>query len=96
MKYLIITGVAASLALISPVYAGSAEYDDCILQNMPQSKLDVTTQLIKQACEENYQASSFTSEKRRAYNQCLLQHLAGVENLPAAMAIRAACDREHL
>jgi len=86
MKLLIVTLSIMLVTAMLPVFAGQAEYDDCILKYLKGAKLDVAANLIKQACEENYRNPSFTSDKRRAYNKCLLEH---------PMEIRSACNRKH-
>jgi hypothetical protein len=82
------------LALSGYGHAGQAEYDDCLLKHLKNAKHDVATHLIRQACYGNYYKPSFTSDKRRAYNDCLLDHLVGVESFDAVMEISAACDRK--
>lgn len=76
-------------------FAGQAEYDNCILEHLKGTKLDIAAHIIKQACEENYKNPSFTSDKKRAYNNCLLEHLVEVESLQAVMDIRSACDSKY-
>ena len=95
MKYLRITMIIFFLATPASTIAGQAQYDDCILDHLRNSKLDVVTHLIKQACQENYKDPGFTSDKKRAYNNCLLGHLVGVESIQAAMDLRAACDSKY-
>lgn len=92
MKLLSIT---TALFLFSmSVYAGQEEYDECILKYLKSAKIDVVTHLIMQACQENYKSPAFTSERKKSYNQCILENLAGVESVPAAMEIKAVCDRK--
>lgn len=83
------------LAISASGFAGQMEYDDCILKYLKNAKLDIATHIIKQACEENEKNPSFTSDKRRAYNNCLLEHLVGVESLQATMDITAACGSKY-
>ena len=92
MKY----SIVAIALFILPVLAiaGQDEYDDCILKNLKEVKLDVVTHLIMQACRENYKSPSFTSEKKKAFNQCLLKNLPGIESVPAAMEIKEVCYRK--
>lgn len=95
MKSLLRTLLVFSLALISPAIAGQDEYDDCILEYLKGAKLDLSTHLIRQACEQNYKSSAFTSKKKFAYNACLLDHLVGIESITAVMEIKAACGRKY-
>lgn len=82
------------LMFSASVFAGQDEYDECILKYLKGAKLDVATHLIMQACKENYQSPSFTSEKKKKYNECLLENLRGIESVPAVMEIKGVCDRK--
>jgi hypothetical protein len=95
MKHLLITIAIFSLVLSTPVMADQEQYDDCILGHLKGAKLDLATHLIRRACEENYKTSNFTSKKRIAYNNCLLEFLVEVESIQATMEIKAACGRKH-
>ena len=76
------------------VTAGQDEYDECILKHLKGAKIDVVTHLVMQACKENYKSPSFTNEKKKSFNECLLEHLPGVESVPAAMEIKDVCHRK--
>ena len=95
MKNLRITVVIFFLVISAMTIAGQKEYEDCILARLKNAKLDITTHLIKQACVENYKNPGFTSDKQRAFNNCILEHLIGVESVQAVMDVRAACDSKH-
>ena len=84
------------LSATPPALAETEQYDDCILDYLQNAKLDLTTDMIKQACNEIHQLAGVAAMNRRPYNQCLLQHLGGVENVRAALDIKAACGRRHL
>lgn len=58
-------------------------------------KLDIAANMIKQACEENYKNAEFISDRKREYNNCLLEHLVGVESYEAVMKIKNACDNKY-
>lgn len=90
---LIILFTGSLLPVASP--ADQSEYDDCLLQHLTGAKLDLTSHMIKQACDENYLNSSSTSDKRRAYNNCIIEHMGNVESIQAAMDIKSACSRKH-
>lgn len=92
MKYIYTTVICCLFSVA--VIAGQDEYDDCILKYLKGAKIDVATHLIMQACKENYKSTAFTSERKKAFNQCILENLAGVESVPAAMEIKAVCDRK--
>ena len=83
------------LTVSATAMAGQDEYDECILKHLKNAKLDFATRLIRQACEENYRTPSFTSDKRQAYNACLLEYLPGIESIHAVMEVKGACYRKH-
>ncbi len=85
-----------SLMEASVVYAGQDEYSDCILKYLKEAKLDAATDLIRNACYENYGGIFSPTEKVRKYNECLLEHLGGIESFHAAMEIRNACGSKYL
>jgi len=85
------------LALLSTTaVAGQDEYNDCILEYLKGAKLDVATDMIRNACYENYMGPFFPNDKRRRYNECLLEHLVAVESFRAVMEIRSACGGKYL
>ncbi|MBA2410643.1 MAG: hypothetical protein H0V62_13085 [Gammaproteobacteria bacterium] len=69
-------------------------YDDCILEHLSGAKLDIASQLITNACYENYEDSGLMSDEDRAYNQCLLDYLPRVESITATLQIRRVCARK--
>lgn len=95
MRYLYSIIILVSLTVFSLCYAGQAEHDDCILKYLKGAKLDVATDYIRIACEENSRSSGFISGKRKAYNNCLLENLVGVESFHAVMAISNACASKY-
>jgi len=95
MRYTKLCCAVAVLLFSSWLHAGQEEFDDCMLAHLKDSKHDIATHLIRQACYENYKNPSFTSDKRKAYNTCLLKHLVGVESFEAVMEINAACSRKY-
>jgi len=95
MNHSLITIVVLGLTVSTSTIAGQTEYDDCILKNLKGAKLDLAAHLIKQACEKNYKSSTFTSDKNRAYYNCLLEHLIEVESIQAIMDIKTSCANKH-
>ena len=95
MKHSLISFCILGLSVSTPTIAGQAEHDECLLEHLKGAKLDVATHLIRQACDENYKNPSFTSDKKRAYNNCILEHLVGIESIQAVMDIKAVCGRKH-
>ena len=95
MKPLLVPSVILGLGMSTLTIAGQAEYDDCILKHLKGAKVDMATQLVKQACKENYKNPSFTSDEQRAYNNCLLEHLVEIESIQAVINIKASCKSKH-
>ena len=95
MKQVYTVTAICCLLLSSPVFSGQAEYDDCILKYLKNAKLDSATHLIKQACEDNYKNPNFTSNKKRKFNNCLLENLPGIESQQAVIDINAACGNKY-
>lgn len=96
MRYIFVLIVFAISLTGHPVYAEQNEYDDCILKHLKNAKVDVATQLIKRACRENYKDSTILSDKRKKYNECLLEYLPGLESVNAALEIEQSCRNKHL
>ena len=95
MHYLKLLPFLLFVLISKPAFAGQVEFDDCMLKYLKNAKLDIATDAIKQACQENYKNPTFTAEKKRVYNDCLLEHLVGVESLHAVMEIKSACGRKY-
>lgn len=90
---LLVMGTSAS-ALTSDFDENPA-YDNCILDHLRGAKLDLASQLITNACYENYEDSGLLSDEDLAYNRCLLDNLPGVESINATLQIRRVCERRH-
>ncbi len=96
MRHLFVIMIFAILLSVNTIYAGQSEYDDCLLKHLINSKVDVATQLMIGACRENYKELTMLSEKRKKYNECLLEYLPGMENSDAVIEIQNVCTRKHL
>ena len=72
-------------------------YEDCLLDHLDHAKLDVASRFIAEACEENYGTgpSRIILSKERHYNECLLEHMVGVESVDAVIRIRRACEKKY-
>lgn len=73
------------------------EVEDCLLEHLDHAKLDAASRFIAEACEENYGSGpsrSIMSDERR-YNECLLEHMVGVESVDAVIRIRRACEKKY-
>ncbi len=96
MRYIFVIIVFAVSLTANPIYAGQEEYDDCLLGHLKNAKLDSATQLIKGACREIYKDPGTLSDRRHAYNECLLEYLPGIESGDAVLEIQNVCKRKHL
>ena len=74
--------------------AGQEEYNECMLTYLKKTKVNLAAQFITVACDENFRRPSFTFSKRKAYNECILENLPGVESTRAAAEIRSICARK--
>lgn len=91
--YLLLTVFGLMISTFS--YAGQVEYDDCILKYLKGAKLDMATNYIRRACNENFKNPNFASNARKEYNRCLLSNLVGIESVQAVMEINKACQSKH-
>lgn len=73
------------------------EYEDCLLDHLAHTKLDIASRFIAEACEENYGAglSKSIMSNERKYNECLLEHMVGIESVDAVIRIRRACEKKY-
>ena len=91
----ILLATAMSASAQTSDFDRNPAYDNCILEHLRGAKLDIASQLITNACYENYEDSGLMSDEDVAYNQCLLDHLPRVESINATLQIRRACARRH-
>jgi len=70
------------------------EYDDCLLQHLKNARLDFATQMITQACYQNYVDDNFMSKRELKRNDCLLENLPGIESLDAVARVTEVCERK--
>lgn len=82
------------LLLLFPLsaLADDKDYDQCILDYQRTAKSGVAVHFITQACDKLYNDGSFLLSQEKAYYECLLENLPGVENNLAAQKIRSACE----
>ncbi len=96
MKHLFVIIIFAISFAANTIYARETEYDDCLLEHLINAKIDLAAQLMKRACKENFKDFTIVLEKRKEYNECLLQYLPGVESGDAVTEIQQVCARKHL
>lgn len=70
------------------------EYDDCLLQHLKNAHLDVATQMITQACYQNFVDDNFMGKRELKRNECLLENLPGIESIEAVARVTEVCDRK--
>lgn len=68
------------------------DYHRCILQYQRLAKEGQAVFLIEQACNKLFNEGAFLLRKEKAYYQCLLDNLPGVENAFAVQKIRSVCN----
>ena len=72
-----------------------AAYNNCILTYLKDAKLDCASRQIRKACSEN--AKTFLlGEDKRLYNNCILEHLVGVESKESVALITGTCRDMYL
>jgi hypothetical protein len=93
--------VHARIAALAAVLLGGVaqartnpEYDDCLLQHLKNAHLDAVTQIITQACYQNYVDDNFTKKRDIKRNECLLENLPGIESMEAVVRVNEVCDRK--
>ena len=96
MKYILVLIIFTISLTASVIHADQDEYDDCLLKHLINAKIDLATQIMKQACRENLKDVTILDKKRKEYNECLLENLQGVESGEAATEIKGVCNRKHL
>lgn len=99
MRHLVVIIILAISFTANPIHAGQKEqneYDDCLLKHLIHAKVDLATQIMKRACKENFKDFTIVLERRKEYNECLLEYLPGVESGDAVIEIQKVCERKHL
>lgn len=96
MKYFLLIIVLCSSFVASPIFAAEEKYNDCLLEHLKNAKVNAATQMVKNACKENYGNVMFISKDKQAYNECLLEYLMGIESSDAANEIEKVCYDKHL
>jgi len=79
---------------LSALARDNPEYDECLLTHLKEAKLDVASQMITKACFENYVDDNFRRKRELRRNDCLLQHLPGIESMDAVARVIEVCDRQ--
>ncbi|KWF17767.1 VF_A0006 family four-cysteine protein [Burkholderia pseudomultivorans] len=98
IRSIAIAVVAAALAPALPAAAsgltdGNAQYDDCMLQALRESRNGAAAQLIQRSCDALYRNSAMTLPRERRYHECVVQSLPGVRDNYAIQQILSICSR---
>jgi len=94
LVHAVMAGLAAALLGSVAQARTNPEYDDCLLQHLKNAHLDVATQMITQACHQNYVDDNFTNKRDIKRNECLLENLPGIESMEAVARVSEVCDRK--
>ncbi|KVG61482.1 VF_A0006 family four-cysteine protein [Burkholderia pseudomultivorans] len=96
IRSIAIAVVAAMLALpaaASGLSDGDAQYDQCMLQALRESRNGAAAQLIQRSCDALYRNSAMTLPRERRYHECVVQSLPGVRDNYAIQQILSICSR---
>ncbi|PRE93325.1 VF_A0006 family four-cysteine protein [Burkholderia multivorans] len=88
--------IAAALpppAAASGLADGEAQYDQCMLQALRESRNGAAAQLIQRSCDALYRNSAMLLPRERRYHECIVQSLPGVRDNYAIQQIMAICSR---
>ncbi|MBR8060686.1 VF_A0006 family four-cysteine protein [Burkholderia dolosa] len=89
-------GVALALTLPRAAFAltdGDAQYDQCMLQALRESRNGAAAQLIQRSCDALYRNNAMLLPRERRYHECVVQSLPGVRDNYAIQQIMAICSR---
>ncbi|CAB3762905.1 hypothetical protein GQ57_27660 [Burkholderia sp. MSh2] len=88
--------VAAMLAPPGAAYAltdGNAQYDECMLGALRDSRNGAAAQLIQRSCDALYRNNAMLLPREQRYHACVVQSLPGVRDNYAIQQIMAICSR---
>ena len=91
-----IAWVAVALALPGAAFAltdGSAQYDDCMLNALRESRNGAAAQLIQRSCDALYRNNAMLLPRERRFHECVVQSLPGVRDNYAIQQIMSICSR---
>jgi len=87
---------AVALALPGAAFAltdGSAQYDDCMLNALRESRNGAAAQLIQRSCDALYRNNAMLLPRERRFHECVVQSLPGVRDNYAIQQIMSICSR---
>ncbi|MCA8502647.1 hypothetical protein LGN13_13145 [Burkholderia multivorans] len=80
-------------AVASGLADGDAQYDQCMLQALRESRNGAAAQLIQRSCDALYRNSAMLLPRERRYHESIVQSLPGVRDNYAIQQIMAICSR---
>ncbi|EGD00028.1 hypothetical protein B1M_33642 [Burkholderia sp. TJI49] len=89
----VVAAVLAPPAAASGLSDGDAQYDQCMLQALRESRNGAAAQLIQRSCDALYRNSAMTLPRERRYHECVVQSLPGVRDNYAIQQILSICSR---
>ncbi|KWF00397.1 VF_A0006 family four-cysteine protein [Burkholderia pseudomultivorans] len=89
----VVATVLALPAAASGLSDGDAQYDQCMLQALRESRNGAAAQLIQRSCDALYRNSAMTLPRERRYHECVVQSLPGVRDNYAIQQILSICSR---
>ncbi|RBL67491.1 hypothetical protein C3E98_031665 [Pseudomonas sp. MWU13-2625] len=84
------------MALPSAAFAltdGYAQYDECMLGALRDSRNGAAAQLIQRSCDALYRNNAMLLPRERRFHECVVQSLPGVRDNYAIQQIMAICSR---
>ncbi|KVE33578.1 VF_A0006 family four-cysteine protein [Burkholderia sp. TSV86] len=94
-----ISRALVAMALVTPLPAmalndaGAAQYDQCVLQTLRESRNSAAASLLQNACDKLYRNAAMLLPRERAYYACLVDALPGVRDNFAVQQIVTVCSR---
>lgn len=88
----------ATIALVLPgatfaLTDGNAQYDDCMLNALRESRNGAAAQLIQRSCDALYRNNAMLLPRERRFHECVVQSLPGVRDNYAIQQIMSICSR---
>jgi len=98
MKRAIRAIACAAAALVLPGAAFAlgddyAQYDDCMLNALRESRNGAAAQLIQRSCDALYRNNAMLLPRERRFHECVVQSLPGVRDNYAIQQIMSICSR---
>ncbi|MBI0329497.1 VF_A0006 family four-cysteine protein [Burkholderia plantarii] len=88
--------LAALAATASPAFAFNEEanYNECILNTVPNTWNRNVVEMIRTSCDRLYRRWAMLTPTDVSFHRCLLAHLPGVQSSAAIGPVVQACRRQ--